>query len=707
MGKLFKIILSVFFGLVVLIIAAVIALFIFVDPNDFKPEIEAAVKTNIGRTLTIQGDLELSIFPWIGLSTGEMILSNAPGFNDNPFATIKSSHIAVKLIPLFKQELEVKRIILEGMVLNLEKNEQGINNWDDLSESEEQSTPSIDPEQPNAPPMAFLAIGGFAIENAQIVWDDQQTGKHHEINAFNLHSESIKFDQPVGVSLSFTLLGIQPTLSQTVSLTTDMTVNETLDSFRFETLKLESVAEGETIPGGQFKANINSDINLNLKDQTVLLKSLQLSSEDLVINAELSGTNILDNPVFTGPVSIEPFNPRKQMQQLKLQLPSMQDSNTFKQFSMQYNLKADTESVALSNINMALDDSRIKGSVSVKNFKQPAYTFNIDIDAINLDRYLPEEQQPAAASNKSGNPAQTSNTPAVAVAAGATLIPVDTLKKLNAKGQLTIGKLHVSKTNMQGVQLNVSANKGVLHTKQTIRNLYKGNYSGSINIDVTGKQPGLSLNEKISQLQIGSLLKDRNSKIRMTGTASGSAKLQARGNRIEELKSSLSGLVYFGFKDGVVKGFNLQNIIKNATALIEGKPLPKANSNDQTAYSIINGNINFINGIAFNNDLLAKAPDLRVTGKGKAYLTTEKLDYQIIGRLLKSEATASEPEKIEGVPVHINIGGTFSEPVYAPDVVAMLKDKSNPEIERKKQKLLEKIDKKFGPEVKNILKKLF
>ena len=127
------------------------------------------------------------------------------------------------------------------MVLNLEKNEQGINNWDDLSKSEQQSTPAAEPGQPSAPPIALLAIGGFAIENASIIWDDQQTGKHHEINAFNLHSESIKFDQPVGVALSFTLHGTQPTLSQSVSLTTDLTVNEALDSFRFETLKLESV----------------------------------------------------------------------------------------------------------------------------------------------------------------------------------------------------------------------------------------------------------------------------------------------------------------------------------------------------------------------------------------------------------------------------------------------------------------------------------
>jgi AsmA protein len=384
----------------------------------------------------------------------------------------------------------------------------------------------------------------------------------------------------------------------------------------------------------------------------------------------------------------------------------MQDNNAFKLFSMQFNLQANADSADLSNINITLDDTHLTGSASVRNFKHPAYTFNLDIDAINLDRYLPDQQQPAA-STKSGSPTQAANTPAVAVAAGATLIPVDALKKLNAKGQLTIGKLRVSKTNMQGVRVNLSATKGIIKTEQSINDLYKGKYTGSINIDVTRKQPSLSLNEKITQLQIQPLLKDRNSKIRMTGTASGSAKLQARGNKIEDIKSSLSGLVSFGFNNGVIKGFNLQNIIKNSISLIEGKPLPKSNYNDQTQYSTIRGSIHFINGIALNDDLLAKAPDLRVTGKGKAYLTTEKLDYQIIGRLLKSEATATEPEKIEGIPVRIIIGGTFSEPVYAPDIIAMLKDKSNPEIEKKKQKLLDKVDKKFGSDVKNILKQFF
>ena len=109
----------------------------FIEPNDFKPEISAAVKDNTGRELILEGDLKLSLFPWIGISTGKIALGNAEGFQDQPFATAEESNVKVKLLPLLSKKIEVKRIVLKGLALNLAKNKQGITNWDDLTKSDD------------------------------------------------------------------------------------------------------------------------------------------------------------------------------------------------------------------------------------------------------------------------------------------------------------------------------------------------------------------------------------------------------------------------------------------------------------------------------------------------------------------------------------------------------------------------------------------
>ncbi|MCK4894600.1 MAG: AsmA family protein, partial [Calditrichia bacterium] len=80
MKKLFKLLGFLISAVFVLLIMLVVALTIFIDPNDYKDEIAVLVKEQTGRTLSIEGDLELSFFPWIGVEIGKVQLANAPGF---------------------------------------------------------------------------------------------------------------------------------------------------------------------------------------------------------------------------------------------------------------------------------------------------------------------------------------------------------------------------------------------------------------------------------------------------------------------------------------------------------------------------------------------------------------------------------------------------------------------------------------------------
>lgn len=74
--KLLKILLYGFGGLVLLLVVAGVAATLFVEPNQFKPQIVKAVKDQTGRDLDIQGDLALSVFPWLGVKIGPTRMSN-------------------------------------------------------------------------------------------------------------------------------------------------------------------------------------------------------------------------------------------------------------------------------------------------------------------------------------------------------------------------------------------------------------------------------------------------------------------------------------------------------------------------------------------------------------------------------------------------------------------------------------------------------
>ena len=768
MGRLLKIILSVLAAVILLVIIAVIALPFFINPNDFKPEIQSAVKENTGRDLTIKGDLELSVFPWLGVSTGELTLSNAAEFTGTNFAQIKSSHVKVKLLPLLSKKLEVSRIELIGLDLYLAKNKQGLTNWDDLvqSKKEEKQVQPTDENKKNknANPLAALALGGISIEQAHIVWDDQQEDKHTEINDFNLTTGELIFNQPIDVELSLQIINKEPNLTESIDLTTDLTINEQLNIISFSDLNLKSLTTGQAVPGKTLTANLQSnitvdlaqqtasisglkldlddlteeklrvtlltdaainltdqsitttgfnitadrlmdnklsatilaDIALNLTQQTLSLSGLKLNAGDLNLSGDISGNQIIDNPTFKGPIKIVSFNLAQFLNKLTISLPEMKDSTALNQLSVAFNLQATKDSAAIQNLILSLDSSKITGSASVKNFSKPASTFNINIDSIDADRYLPPEAAEQPNSKKAS--------PASVAVASAQLFPVETLRKLNANGQLSIGTLKINQLSMKGVNLKLNANKGLVKTKQTIKQLYQGSYSGNSSINVQNKTPLLSLNEKLSNVQIEPLLQALEIEQKMSGVINAAVKTQGHGNSTPAIKSSLAGNLSFSVKNSIIKGFNLQKIIDSGRQLLKGKPLPEKNKNDQTVFSIIKGTATIKNGLLKNDDLLAESSKVRVIGNGTANLASNALDYTIDARLLKPK----EKDKFKGIPLAIKIIGTFDDPSYKLDLETMVKAKYKDKINKVvDDKVLKKLDKELGPGIGDALKSLF
>ena len=119
--------------LVVLAVSTVLVVLQVVDPNDYKPQISALVEEKTGRRLDLAGDLQLTFFPWVGIETGPLSLSNAEGFGDVPMISADNARIRVKLLPLIKRRVEAGTVVLDAPVVHLLTAVDGRTNWDDLA----------------------------------------------------------------------------------------------------------------------------------------------------------------------------------------------------------------------------------------------------------------------------------------------------------------------------------------------------------------------------------------------------------------------------------------------------------------------------------------------------------------------------------------------------------------------------------------------
>lgn len=123
------------FSLVVVFIVALVGAAIFLltfDPNAYKNKIEEIVYERYQRTLTIDGDIELSLFPRIGLSVDSVSLSDR--LSDDPFASIESVRFAVAIWPLMSNQFVVDHVALRGVRAWIVREEDGSFNFTDLLE---------------------------------------------------------------------------------------------------------------------------------------------------------------------------------------------------------------------------------------------------------------------------------------------------------------------------------------------------------------------------------------------------------------------------------------------------------------------------------------------------------------------------------------------------------------------------------------------
>src|SRR5882757_7132000 len=126
-------------GVIALLALVMLMVWLLVNPNHYKTRIAAAVKEATGRDLVLQGDIKLSVFPWIALELGPASLGNPAGFSGEPFVAFRHAAVRAKLLPLIHEQLVINRVEIDGLDVRLQKDAQGKGNWEGFGRSDGQA----------------------------------------------------------------------------------------------------------------------------------------------------------------------------------------------------------------------------------------------------------------------------------------------------------------------------------------------------------------------------------------------------------------------------------------------------------------------------------------------------------------------------------------------------------------------------------------
>lgn len=611
MGRWMKI-LSVIGVLLIAIVVAGIAILKSIDFNEYKDEIAEQAKAATGRDLKIAGklDLEISLSPRIAVDG--VSFSNASWGSRPEMLTVKKFAAEMSLLPLLSGQIEIKRVLLEGVDVLAEKDKSGKANWEfapaGAEKKEQESSAS------GGGSMALPVVHMVSIKDVKVTYKDAQAGAQYALNLESVDLSASGSNSPLNLNVKGVVNG------QAFSVGGRVGSIAALAGGGMFPLKLDVAALGATIgldgkagvPDGAPKADIK-----------LALKGVSLADTLAAADALSPGLKDIKLPVSGG------YHVNSQV---KINGP---------------------QKINLENLDAGVGKMAVKGRVAADlTGARPAVDVALATDTINLDELLPKSEEktaggtekPAADASK-GDGRVFPNDP----------LPLDGLKAADAKVKFDAKTIIIQGMQITDVSVGIDLKGGKLKVSPLAAGFGGGKINGDIGLDASGAAAGLKAKLAVKGVDYGMVLSQRGLTDIAKGKVDADIDVSGSGASVRQLMAGLNGTSRIVTKDGKLESGALNIISTDLTGVFSSKDDKK----------IICGVVDhrITKGVANTHALVFETGGISVVGTGSANLADETLKMRV-------EPRAKKPNVASAAMIPVNIKGTFANPDWEIDALA-------------------------------------
>lgn len=648
MKKTIKVFSWILLSFAILVGAGAFFLSHYVDPNKFKGRISQYVYAKTGQVLVINGNMNWSVFPWIGLKANDLAYYNAPGFVPKVFVSAKEMDIKIKVVPLFTGKVEVGKITLDNATLNLIKNKAGQYNWQTVGKDKKENQDVS--KHDNA--MTKLSIASLKIKNGKLNWYDQQNDTKKLITDLNISSKHIQTNKPFPVSLQFALLNDQKQKQLELDLSSDISLSSDQQQYSLKNIDITGDYFKEK---NKISLKASGDLTADLQTEK-LMTELDFVFGDAKGKLNMQGTSINNKPHLTGTVVLDEFNLKNLLQALGNSV-NFKNNDALTSFSLSSKLDVSGPAIKLSQMHAKMDKMDVHGNIGI-NSEQKNITFNLNANQILIDDYLSNSSE---ADQKADD--------------------IDSKDSKNsawsANGNFNIQKLTSDKLTFNNVAANLSMGHNIIRIAPLSSDFYSGKLNGSIVIDKHQKnQTAIYIKQSVKNMDIKSLLHEFSDADKLSGTTNLTANLSSVIDKNTPFLSALNGTINFDLNNGGLKGVDVIYQLSRAHAFVKRLPSPKISDSKETLFTTLSATGNVANGVIATDNLTLTSPYLKVSGKGTSNLVNKDISYRL--NATAQPRLAAENDQISNeitlYKVPIKISGKLTKPSVNLDYVELAKN---------------------------------
>ncbi len=645
-----------------IIVALVAVVFVpaLVDVQRYRPLIEKKLTEATGRPVELEGEMRLSLFPWVGASVQDLRVGSLEGFGEKDLLRAKSFKAHVKVMPLLSGDVQVDSIVLDKPEIYLEKRKDGEVNWKGpKSAAVGTGAPAPDREAVPQPAevtpqpaedrgfrLQSLAIGELLLKDGRVQYIDAVKGSRTVISDCTVKVRDISLDRPLKVEIAAVADGRPVAMS------------------------------GEVGPVGRRpgQGSLPLDLVLMIADQ---------------LKAHVKGT--IEDPAgalsYDLSVDIERFSPKELLQALEMPF-EIADPGALTAVELSVRAAGDAKSARLTDGRLLLDDSTLIFHGELTSFAPPGLVFAGKLDSIDLDRYLPAPTTSDGVATPEGRPStgeasSAGNASEQQAGAGSRQQPMvnaeqrasgqidyGPLRELGLKTDVAVGELRVKGGSVTDLQLHLRADKGIWTVSPLTMKLYGGDLASTAVVDVQGKKPEAAVEVKTTALQVGPLLQDFLQKDVLEGVLNSDVSLKFQGDTLPAVKRTLSGRGEALLRDGAIIGIDLAGMVRNVQAsfALAEQPAEKP----RTDFAELRVPFTLTDGLLNTEDATLSSPFLRANASGRVNLVSENLDLKVKPKFVASLKGQGDTMDRSGIMVPVLVRGTFASPRFSPDLTGLV-----------------------------------
>lgn len=467
---------------------------------------------------------------------------------------------------------------------------------------------------------------------------------------------------------------------------------------------------------GTLPAQLTAGLAANWKTGDIRLTQLKAKAANVELDADVRASlpalatgnaDLMAGMSLNGRVSSNRFNPRELMKIAGIEAPKTAKADVLQQVSLSADLSGNAREILARNLRLTVDGSTVTGEAGVRELPNARLYARLNLDAMNVDHYLPPAEKSAAkpAAKPASAPTQ---------AQAEALLPVALLREQNLDVGFTAGKLQVVDYPITQLRLAATARGGLVTVSELRGNVEGGSFSLPMTIDVRGAQPQISLNPVLREIDLGPIAKRATDQDILQGRFNFNGAVKVSGNSVDEWIRTAQGPNSLRVSDGLIKGINITDALLDALGqyqallpALTGRDAASLRGRQSPDTQIIKllGEVSLNQGTVQNESMVIDLQDIQATGSGRYNLVTQDVDYRFqlkLDRRFWGERFGKMAEHAIPVRCNGNLKGNMATLCGLDSqgmqrlVAQMAQARVAEEVDRGRQQIQEKIDEKLS-----------